>query len=66
MPIYRYNCSDCNTQFDKLINSISKRDIVSCVHCSSLKTERRLSAPNVCSNGESGSLSDCNNNSGFS
>ncbi|MFC1558181.1 zinc ribbon domain-containing protein [candidate division KSB1 bacterium] len=68
MPIYEFNCRDCNKKFDDLFSSYDISDMeVVCTHCGSNKTERILSlfsSPGVtagdsCSSCSSSSCSSC-------
>ena len=40
MPIYEYRCPECQTDFEKLVDS---RTVVACPACQSQKVTRRLS-----------------------
>ena len=40
MPIYEYSCSECGTQFEKLVDS---RTVVACPSCQTPKVMKRLS-----------------------
>ena len=41
MPIYEYICSNCETEFEKLVSSSDEK--VSCESCGSKKITRKLS-----------------------
>lgn len=41
MPLYEYQCSDCNHKFEELAG---QDDVVSCPKCNSEKTSRLMSA----------------------
>jgi putative FmdB family regulatory protein len=33
MPIYEYTCTDCDTQFEKFIRSVTSEVVVKCPDC---------------------------------
>ena len=41
MPIYEYNCSQCDHEFEKLVFSSSEK--VDCPNCKSKKVSRKMS-----------------------
>lgn len=43
MPIYEYQCDDCNTRFDTLVRSLAVADEVSCASCSGEHVRRLVS-----------------------
>ncbi len=44
MPMYEYACAKCGHQFEKLVKSVSQRDVaIECPECASKKTSRKLS-----------------------
>ena len=43
MPLYEYTCGDCDTQFEKLVKSMSGDEKIECPKCGSKKTARALS-----------------------
>lgn len=43
MPIYEYNCRDCQTKFEQLVRSMSGEEKFTCPKCGSGKTARALS-----------------------
>ncbi|TVM18683.1 zinc ribbon domain-containing protein [Oceanidesulfovibrio indonesiensis] len=50
MPLYEYRCTDCNTEFEELVNASQaddKRHAPRCPKCKSEKTVRILSAATV-------------------
>ncbi len=56
MPMYEYQCRDCDKSFEKLIASAAGRDnAVKCPHCGSKKTGRQISTFAVASASGSGS-----------
>lgn len=42
MPLYEYHCSDCESDFERIVFA-SDKDPVECPHCSATNTERLLS-----------------------
>ncbi len=44
MPIYEYQCADCNEGFSKLQRVGATLEGVCCPHCKSDKVERKLSS----------------------
>ena len=44
MPIYEFECSACNTVFDRL-QKLSDPDPVDCPDCGQPRVRRRLTAP---------------------
>lgn len=55
MPIYEYNCADCETKFEKR-RSMSQADAeIACPECGSTKTKRGLSMFAAFSKGNGGS-----------
>ncbi len=45
MPIYEYHCDNCDTTFEKLIRSISKKpQEIHCPTCESIDVERLISS----------------------
>ena len=46
MPIYEYNCRDCDATFEALVRS---GEPVACPHCGSASLNKLLSAPVVLS-----------------
>lgn len=52
MPIYEYVCNECGAQFEKRM-SFSQSDVMpECPHCSSEKTNKKLSL--FCAHGVTG------------
>ncbi len=43
MPLYGFECEDCQEEFEELIASLSQVDEVSCPECGSDKVSRQLS-----------------------
>lgn len=43
MPIYEYICQSCQSQFEKLVKSMSQTDPIPCPKCNSTDTQRTLS-----------------------
>jgi len=71
MPIYEYQCLDCNTVFEKIISPVSPEPI-NCSHCGSAKVQKKISvtsyrlASSSSSQIPAGALSGCSTKSGFS
>ncbi len=61
MPLYEYRCTECNTDFEELVN-VSKAENENyappCPKCGSKKTRRILSAAAVRSGAGSAGLGD--------
>jgi len=68
MPLYEYQCSDCGSEFEKLMR-FSDPNIQSpeCPGCQSHHTHKRLSTIAAYSGGQSGSqsTSSCGSSGGF-
>ncbi len=72
MPLYEYECSDCQTEFESL-RTMSRADApIACPRCGSVSTHRKISlfsavgskgiiagAKNSCSSCTSGTCSTC-------
>ncbi len=43
MPIYEFDCVDCNNDFQKLVHRISAIDEVTCPDCGSPNIKKKLS-----------------------
>ena len=43
MPLYSFECKDCEDEFEELVMSSAQTDKVSCPTCGSLKVQRQLS-----------------------
>lgn len=43
MPLYDFQCTDCETTFEELVKSADSCGEVQCVRCGSKKVERLLS-----------------------
>ncbi len=43
MPIYEYQCRDCDTRFDALVKSLAVADQVPCTSCSGANVHRLVS-----------------------
>lgn len=43
MPIYEFNCRDCNTPFEKFVRSFSAINEVACPDCGGHHVEKRIS-----------------------
>ena len=70
MPIYEFQCKDCNKNFEKLVMIASAMDVVTCKHCNSSNVRKLISATSSKPAGgvsiPSGALSGCSSSSGFS
>jgi putative FmdB family regulatory protein len=42
MPVYEFECRDCNENFEKLIRIVGRQDVV-CPKCASTNTRKKLS-----------------------
>ncbi len=40
MPIYEYTCSECDTQFEKFVRSMTGKVEAKCPHCGSTHTKK--------------------------
>lgn len=53
MPIYEYQCQDCQTEFE-VMRSIKDADAdLNCIHCQGVHIRRKLSLFNASSGGRS-------------
>jgi putative FmdB family regulatory protein len=72
MPIYEYQCLDCDRAFEKIITSAAAPEPILCDHCGSAKVQKKISATSYrLANATSspipaGALSGCSSRSGFS
>jgi len=72
MPIYEYQCLDCNAAFEKILSSSVSPEPISCSHCGSAKVRKKISTTSYrlanasSSSIPSGALSGCSTKSGFS
>jgi len=72
MPIYEYQCLDCNAAFETIVSSASSPETVVCSHCGSEKVKKKISATSFrlasvsSSPIPAGALSGCSSKSGFS
>ena len=55
MPIYEYQCRDCQKAFEELILRASDAEAVVCPDCGGSHNERLLSAPSLASSSSGGS-----------
>ncbi|MBL8160338.1 MAG: zinc ribbon domain-containing protein [Anaerolineae bacterium] len=55
MPLYEYQCPDCQESFEKLVRSSAAADSVSCPTCGSAHPRRKLSTFAVKGSGRSSS-----------
>ncbi|HPN37518.1 MAG TPA: zinc ribbon domain-containing protein [Melioribacteraceae bacterium] len=55
MPIFEYQCKDCNTKFDILHKSINNIDKIKCPKCQSENTKKLLSTFSATINGSNSS-----------
>jgi len=62
MPIYEFNCSECNENFEELRLSSSSFKGIACPKCGSKKVNKALStfAPSVPGGASSSSAGSCN------
>ncbi len=67
MPIYEFECKDCDTVFEKLVFSSHKEKIV-CANCQSTEIQKLISATGlgVSKSSTSQSVPGCQARSGFS
>jgi putative FmdB family regulatory protein len=54
MPLYKYQCSDCQEEFEELV-SYSESNNVACPKCGSHQTEKKVSAFATLGSSSSGS-----------
>ncbi len=59
MPLYEFDCKECDATFDKLVRSVNSVQEVTCPTCGSRKVEKKIS---VFAAKMSGSDSFCNVN----
>lgn len=57
MPIYEYQCEDCNTRFDKFVRSMSSSFEVECPKCHSKHCKKSISLFGTSASGRAGSVS---------
>lgn len=43
MPIYEYTCTDCNTQFEKFVRSMTANTEVRCPQCGGIHVKKEWS-----------------------
>lgn len=69
MPIYEFVCKACGGKFEKLLRFSESTEHIACPHCSSDKTQKRLSMIAVTPNGfgSNGTVSSggCGSQGGF-
>jgi len=72
MPIYEYQCLECEANFEKILTSATSAEVITCTQCGSTKVRKKISATSLrlASNSSSqipaGALSGCSSRSGFS
>jgi putative FmdB family regulatory protein len=70
MPIYEYQCNDCNTIFEILVTSATGSDKVVCSHCNSANVRKILSSSGFklrsVSSAPTGGQCGCKPSGGFS
>lgn len=54
MPLYEYNCADCDTTFEKLRTMSKANDPAVCAQCGSADTSRAISLFSAISKGSNG------------
>ncbi len=64
MPIFEYQCSECNSKYEVLVRNISGEQEITCPECKSTKNKKLFStfAASVPSSGSS-SVSGCSDGS---
>ncbi len=62
MPIYEYTCLDCETQFEKLVRSMSQANEVVCPECGGVHVKKGWSLFGARVNGGVGSLASAAGN----
>ena len=43
MPIYEYHCTDCDTDFEQLLRSMSSQEIINCPACGGQHVKKAIS-----------------------
>ena len=43
MPIYEYRCSDCETNFEKLVQSMFSQEAITCPQCGGQHVKKAVS-----------------------
>ncbi len=72
MPIYEYQCLECEANFEKILTSASSAEVITCSQCGSVKVRKKISVTSLkLSNSTAspipaGALSGCSSRSGFS
>ncbi|MDD5759422.1 MAG: zinc ribbon domain-containing protein [Desulfobulbaceae bacterium] len=72
MPIYEYQCLNCQTSFEKILASSLPTEPILCSHCGSDKIKKKISTTSFRLTSASsspipaGALSGCSTKSGFS
>ena len=72
MPIYEYQCLECEANFEKILTSASSDEVITCGQCGSVKVRKKISTTSLrVSNSQgspipAGALSGCSSRSGFS
>ncbi|RJP75392.1 MAG: zinc ribbon domain-containing protein [Candidatus Zixiibacteriota bacterium] len=68
MPIFEYRCPDCQQEFDEIRPFADRDEPVSCPHCGSRRSERKISlfgTTGWSSGGGSAPSSSCGGHGGF-
>jgi putative FmdB family regulatory protein len=43
MPIYEYHCTDCDTDFEQFLRSMSSQEIITCPECGGQHVKKAIS-----------------------
>lgn len=69
MPFYEYRCTECGTEFEKMLRFTEADLLPACPQCQSAKTRKKLSTVASFGSSDSGSSSygsSCSPRGGFS
>lgn len=61
MPIYEYQCTECENKFERFVRSMNAQEEIMCPQCGSTKVEKAFSVFGVggSSNGSGSSAASC-------
>ncbi|MEN8140211.1 MAG: zinc ribbon domain-containing protein [Thermodesulfobacteriota bacterium] len=72
MPIYEFQCQECQKKFETLLTSSARINEVNCPDCQSQNIKKVISSPSSLNRGKAkvhipaGALSGCSSRGGFS